>query len=33
MTILRVEDLSKSFGGLQVLSDISFAVESGQNWL
>ncbi len=30
MTILRVEDLSKSFGGLQVLSDISFAVESGQ---
>lgn len=30
MSILRVEGLSKSFGGLQVLSDISFTVEPGE---
>ncbi|MCE5253868.1 MAG: ABC transporter ATP-binding protein [Actinomycetia bacterium] len=30
MTILRVEDLSKNFGGLQVLSGISFTVEPGE---
>jgi branched-chain amino acid transport system ATP-binding protein len=30
MTILRVEELSKSFGGLKVLSNVSFTVEQGQ---
>jgi branched-chain amino acid transport system ATP-binding protein len=30
MTILRVEGLSKSFGGLKVLSNISFTVEPGE---
>lgn len=30
MQVLRVEGLSKSFGGLQVLQDISFAVEAGE---
>lgn len=30
MTILRVEDLSKSFGGLEVLSEVSFCVEAGK---
>jgi branched-chain amino acid transport system ATP-binding protein len=30
MQILRVECLSKSFGGLQVLQDISFQVEGGE---
>lgn len=30
MTILRVDALSKNFGGLQVLSDISFTVEAGE---
>jgi branched-chain amino acid transport system ATP-binding protein len=30
MQILRVEGLSKSFGGLQVLRDISFGVEAGE---
>lgn len=28
--ILRIEGLSKSFGGLQVLQDISFSVEAGE---
>ena len=28
--LLRVENLSKHFGGLHVLSDVSFAVEAGQ---
>jgi branched-chain amino acid transport system ATP-binding protein len=30
MTILRVDGLSKNFGGLRVLSDISFAAETGE---
>jgi branched-chain amino acid transport system ATP-binding protein len=30
MTILRVEELSKSFGGLKVLTNISFTVEPGE---
>ncbi len=30
MSVLRVEQLSKSFGGLKVLSNISFAVEPGE---
>jgi branched-chain amino acid transport system ATP-binding protein len=30
MTVLRVDSLSKSFGGLKVLSGVSFAVESGE---
>ena len=30
MTILRVERLSKHFGGLSVLTDVSFAVEPGE---
>jgi branched-chain amino acid transport system ATP-binding protein len=30
MTILRVERLSKHFGGLSVLTDVSFAVEAGE---
>jgi branched-chain amino acid transport system ATP-binding protein len=30
MTLLRVESLSKHFGGLNVLSDLSFTVEAGQ---
>ena len=30
MTVLKVENLSKSFGGLRVLSDVSFAVEPGE---
>lgn len=30
MQVLRVEGLSKSFGGLQVLRDISFGVEAGE---
>jgi branched-chain amino acid transport system ATP-binding protein len=30
MTILQVEGLSKSFGGLKVLSNVSFTVEAGQ---
>jgi branched-chain amino acid transport system ATP-binding protein len=30
MTILRVENLSKSFGGLKVLTEVSFAVEAGE---
>jgi branched-chain amino acid transport system ATP-binding protein len=30
MMLLRVENLSKHFGGLQVLNDVSFAVEAGQ---
>lgn len=30
MTVLKVESLSKSFGGLRVLSDVSFAVEPGE---
>ena len=32
MTILRVEDLSKNFGGLKVLTDVSFTVEPGRSW-
>jgi branched-chain amino acid transport system ATP-binding protein len=30
MTVLRVEDLSKNFGGLRVLNKVSFAVEPGE---
>ena len=30
MEVLRVEDLSKNFGGLQVLQDISFTAEAGE---
>jgi branched-chain amino acid transport system ATP-binding protein len=30
MTVLRVEGLSKNFGGLKVLSEVSFAVEPGE---
>lgn len=30
MQLLRVEGLSKSFGGLQVLQEISFSVEAGE---
>jgi branched-chain amino acid transport system ATP-binding protein len=30
MSVLRVEELSKSFGGLKVLSNISFTVEPGE---
>jgi branched-chain amino acid transport system ATP-binding protein len=30
MTVLEVHDLSKSFGGLSVLSNVSFAVETGE---
>lgn len=30
MTILRVENLSKSFGGLDVLTEVSFEVETGE---
>ncbi len=30
MQVLRVEGLSKSFGGLQVLQEISFSVEAGE---
>ncbi len=30
MSILRVKELSKSFGGLKVLSNISFSVEPGE---
>lgn len=30
MTSLRVENLSKSFGGLQVLGDVSFSAEAGE---
>jgi branched-chain amino acid transport system ATP-binding protein len=30
MTLLRVENVSKHFGGLSVLTDLSFALEAGQ---
>lgn len=30
MTALRADHLAKSFGGLQVLSDVSFSVEAGE---
>ena len=30
MEVLRVEDLSKNFGGLQVLQEISFTAEAGE---
>jgi len=30
MTLLRVDSLSKHFGGLDVLADVSFAMETGQ---
>jgi branched-chain amino acid transport system ATP-binding protein len=30
MTVLRVERLAKHFGGLMVLTDVSFAVEAGE---
>lgn len=30
MTILRVENLSKNFGGLEVLREVSFAVDAGE---
>ncbi len=30
MTVLRVERLSRHFGGLSVLTDVSFAVEAGE---
>jgi branched-chain amino acid transport system ATP-binding protein len=30
MTVLQVEKLSKSFGGLRVLSEVSFTVEAGE---
>jgi branched-chain amino acid transport system ATP-binding protein len=30
MTMLRVEQLSKSFGGLKVLTDVSFSVQPGE---
>jgi len=30
MNVLKVEDLSHSFGGLRVLEDISFSVETGE---
>jgi len=30
MTVLQVEQVSKSFGGLRVLSDVSFSVEPGE---
>jgi branched-chain amino acid transport system ATP-binding protein len=30
MTILRVEELSRNFGGLKVLSNVSFTVEPGE---
>ncbi len=33
MEILRVENLSKEFGGVRVLHDISFAVETGERLL
>ena len=30
MTVLRVDRLSKSFGGVSVLNEVSFAVEAGE---
>jgi ABC-type branched-subunit amino acid transport system ATPase component len=30
MTVLQVKDVSKSFGGLKVLTDVSFSVEAGE---
>ena len=30
MQVLRVESVSKSFGGLNVLGDVDFALESGE---
>ena len=30
MTVLQLQDLSKSFGGLKVLTDVSFTLEAGE---
>ncbi len=32
MDALRVDHISKNFGGLQVLTDVSFALQAGERW-
>lgn len=32
MDALRVDNISKNFGGLQVLTDVSFALRQGERW-